>query len=169
MHGIRTDEDLRVVYEEWGGMVLAYATRLLASAADAEDVTQQTFIAAWEQRRRFDTGRGQLPAWLLGVARNKVRDRLRASARQSRLGDRLRGRRGDAAEPADDGLADRLLVADTLRRLPDEQRRVLELAFYGQQTQPEIADQLGLPLGTVKSHARRGLERLRRQLDGTGR
>ncbi|MGM0818681.1 MAG: RNA polymerase sigma factor, partial [Actinomycetota bacterium] len=139
------------------------ARRTLRSEADAEDVVQQTFVDAWRARETFDPGRGELPGWLVGIARRRSIDRLRASQRQP---DPVADVAAD--EPAADeidAVADRLLVATAVAELPVAQRRVLELAFWHGCTHHDIAERLGLPLGTVKSHIRRGLERLRGRLD----
>jgi RNA polymerase sigma-70 factor (ECF subfamily) len=163
---IEDERGLRAAYDAWGGLVLRYARQLLPSDADAEDVTQQTFVAAWDRRAAFDPDRGNLPAWLLGIARHKVVDRLRAISRQdaavTKVALLLPPRNDDGAE---DLLARRLLVLDALRRLPRERKAVLELAFYQDLTHRTIAERLGLPLGTVKSHIRRGLDQLRREME----
>jgi RNA polymerase sigma-70 factor (ECF subfamily) len=153
---------LRQAWERYGPAVLHLAMRSLASAADAEDVTQATFVAAWMGRAGFDPERGSLLGWLLGIARRKVIDQIRASARDDRITDSVKRMTGAApVEPPPDRVVERLVMADEMARLPGEQRRVLELAFYDDLTHPQIAAVTGLPLGTVKSHLRRGMARLR--------
>lgn len=165
------DLALREAFDTYGGLVQHFCRRSLAGGADAEDATQQTFVAAWRTRERFDPERGSLPGWLLGIARHKVIDTLRASQRRSGLSDRARDEVAVAAPPATasgaDPLVDRLLLADALRSLPADQRRTLELAFFDDLTHPQIAQLTGLPIGTVKSHIRRGLLRLRDRLEET--
>lgn len=152
---------LRAAFDTWGGAVFAYGRRLLPSAEDAEDLVQQVFVAAWRQRQRYDPRRASLLTWLLGIARNKGIDRLRRLERERRLPvDRPLPTQDETARTAD-----RLLVHEALSWLRPEQQHVLELAFYDDLTHQQIADKLGMPLGTVKSHARRGLQRLRRFLD----
>lgn len=156
------DDALRVAYDAWAGLVLALCRRSLPTEQDAEDVTQQVFVAAWRSRERFDPARGTLASWLMGIARHKVVDRLRNLERQPRpveVRDEV-----PVDEAGIDRLAERLLVADALRRLPEAQRRSVELAFLSELTHEEVAQRLDLPLGTVKSHIRRGLQRLRREL-----
>ena len=155
------DEDaVRAAWEHWSGLVHRLCRRSL-SAADADDVTQQVFIEAWRKRDRYDPSRGPLPAWLLGIARLRVLDQLRRP-RAEPVGTDIAGGSGERATADDvDALADRLLVADALARLPDTQRRVLELAYHQDLGHRDIAGQLGLPVGTVKSHLARGLARLR--------
>ena len=154
---------LRAAFDACGGAIYGYGRRLLPSNEDAEDLVQQVFVAAWRQRHRYDPTRASLLTWLLGIARNKVIDRLRSLQRE-------RERTAAARQPGtsiDDTArtADRLLVAEALGWLRPEQQQVLELAFYDDLTHQQIADKLGMPLGTVKSHVRRGLQRLRRFLD----
>ena len=166
---------LREAYDRFGPAVFHLAVRSLASTADAEDVTQATFVAAWVGREGFDAARGSLLGWLLGIARRKVVDQIRASAREDRITDSVRRVAGGPREVAltagpdqPEGVVDRLVVADEMARLPGDQRRVLELAFYDDLTHPQIAALTGLPLGTVKSHLRRGMARLRSRWEVDG-
>lgn len=157
---------LRAAFDACGGAVYGYGRRLLPSNEDAEDLVQQVFVTAWRQRDRYDPARASLLSWLLGIARHKAIDRLRKLERDRRLVVEEAGDTG-RSDPSDETTrtADRLLVAEALSWLRPEQQQVLELAFYDDLTQRQIADKLAMPLGTVKSHARRGLQRLRRFLD----
>ncbi len=160
---------LREAYDRFGRAVLHLATSTLANRSDAEDVTQATFVAAWLGRETFDPARGSLIGWLLGIGRRKVIDRLRASAREARVVETVRQLPepvGTGADP--DTVVDRLVVADELARLPDDQRRMLELAFYDDLTHQQIATVTGVPLGTVKSHIRRGMASLKRRWEVDG-
>jgi RNA polymerase sigma factor (sigma-70 family) len=153
---------LRVAYERWGGVIYRLGQRTLPTSSDAEDLTQATFVAAWRGRRTFDPTRGQLGGWLLGIARRQLIDRLRVLQRDRRLADAVRAvEPASLSHPGPDRILDRLVVADRLARLGAEQRRVLTLAFYDDLTHTQIAALTGLPLGTVKSHLRRGLNQLR--------
>jgi RNA polymerase sigma-70 factor (ECF subfamily) len=153
---------LREVYDLYGAAVLHLSARTVGNTADAEDVVQATFVAAWTGRSGFDPEKGSLLGWLLGIARRKAVDTLRARARADRAADTAaRAGRVDRVHEAADVVVDRLVVADELATLPDEQRRVLQLAFFDDLTHPQIATVTGLPLGTVKSHIRRGMTRLR--------
>lgn len=162
---VRGDDDaLRGAFERYGALVHSLCRRAVAGAADADDLTQQVFIAAWKSRHRFDPTKGTLGAWLTGIARFKAIDAQRAAGR------RREDATDDGADPSVpaehvDRIAQRLLLADALAQLPAERRTVLEHAFFADLTHPEIADTLGLPLGTVKSHIRRGLATLRDHLE----
>ncbi|MEU8238463.1 sigma-70 family RNA polymerase sigma factor [Actinoplanes missouriensis] len=158
---------LREVYDRHGAAVLYLTHRLLGNRADAEDVTQVTFVAAWTGRDGFDPQRGTMLGWLLGIARRKAVDRIRSAARDQRTAETVQAQ-PPAAEESPERIVDRLLVADELERLPDEQRRTLELAFFDDLTHPQIAEATGLPLGTVKSHLRRGMANLRRRWEVDG-
>ena len=165
-------EALREAYERYGRAVYHLAYTSLANAPDAEDVTQLCFVAAWQGRESYEPGRGSLLGWLLGIARRKVVDRVRSRGRENRAADSARvAGVGGVDEDMPDRVVDRLVVADELARLPDDQRRVLEMAFYDDLTHQQIATVTGLPLGTVKSHLRRGMARLkdRWEVDGVAR
>jgi RNA polymerase sigma-70 factor (ECF subfamily) len=160
---------LRIAYDRYGGAVFHLATRMLANRADAEDVTQATFVAAWLGRGTFDPERGGMLGWLLGIARRKVVDRVRSAARENRAADTVRALPEQSGpDESPDRVLDRLVLADELARLPDEQRRTLQLAFYDDLTHPQISAVTGLPLGTVKSHIRRGMASLRQRWEVDG-
>ncbi|HET6530368.1 MAG TPA: sigma-70 family RNA polymerase sigma factor [Actinoplanes sp.] len=160
---------LRMAYDRYGGAVLHLALRTLGNRADAEDVTQATFVAAWQGRETFDPDRGGMLGWLLGIARRKAVDRLRSAAREARVAETIRALPEPAATvETPERVLDRLVVADELARLPAEQRRTLELAFYDDLTHPQISAVTGLPLGTVKSHIRRGMANLRQRWEVDG-
>ncbi|MGV9558248.1 RNA polymerase sigma factor [Streptomyces sp. NPDC003401] len=161
---VRGDEAcLAAAYRRWGLLVHTLARRSLGDAREAEDVTQTVFLAAWRGRLGFRPERGPLSAWLVGITRRKIADALSARTRRADLvaaaGARL-AVTADDRHTRPDAVLDRVVLTRELARLPAPQRRVLTLAFYGDLTQSQIAELTGWPLGTVKSHARRGLHRL---------
>jgi RNA polymerase sigma factor (sigma-70 family) len=166
---------LRRVYDRYGPAVYHLTAGALPSAQDAEEATQATFVAAWLGRQTFDPDRGGMLGWLLGIARRQVIDRYRGYARQQRVAEAVRAEaaragadRPLARQPEQDRVVDRLVLADELARLSPEQREVLELAFYEDLTHRQIATATGLPLGTVKSHLRRGMASLKRRWEAEG-
>jgi RNA polymerase sigma factor (sigma-70 family) len=160
---------LALVYERFGPMVYSIALRSLRARPDAEDVTQQAFVSAWRSRDSFDRRRGTLGGWLVTITRNKVADALRGRQRDSRVLLQVAGGAAvTAPEAPPDRVVDRIVLADELAQLSEAQRLVMVLAFYSDLTHEQIARVLGLPLGTVKSHIRRGLARLRSRLEADG-
>jgi RNA polymerase sigma-70 factor (ECF subfamily) len=160
---------LEEVYDRWSSLIHTYALRALRDSHDAEDVTQQVFVAAWRSRHTLTPSPAALPAWLVGIARHKVADLRAARARDA---DRLAavvslpGTHDDAIQAADDEVAERLVVRQAVEELPDQRRTIVFLAFWEGRSHAEIAEKVGLPLGTVKSHVRRGLMKLHQQLEG---
>ncbi|TWF74210.1 RNA polymerase sigma-70 factor (ECF subfamily) [Pseudonocardia hierapolitana] len=160
---------LEEAYDRHARLVYSLALRSLGAHHDAEDVTQQVFVRAWRGRAGLDPGRGSLGGWLVGITRRQIADRFAARARDRDLADRA-GRvtevRVVGDPPAE--VVDAVVVAHEIERLPGQQRAVVRLAFFADLTHQQISEATGLPLGTVKSHLRRGLERLRRrwELDG---
>jgi RNA polymerase sigma factor (sigma-70 family) len=168
-----TDGSLRQVYDRYGAMVYRIARGVIGNPADAEEVTQATFVSAWQGRETFDPARGSLAGWLIGIARRRTVDRLRVIERErkatdaaARLADQKPG--GSTLPGHSEQIVDRIVVSDSLAHLAEPQRRVLELAFFDDLSHRQISSVTGLPLGTVKSHVRRGLAQLRRRLEVDG-
>ncbi|WP_225802410.1 sigma-70 family RNA polymerase sigma factor [Streptomyces sp. NK15101] len=165
---VRGDEHcLAAAYRRWGHLVHTLAARALGDPREAEDVTQQVFVAAWRGRAGFRPERGTLPAWLTGITRRKIADALTARTRRTELAATLGAALEHEARTDEqpERVLDRMVVTEELARLPRVQRDVLELAYFADLTQTQIADRTGMPLGTVKSHARRGLQRMRHSLE----
>ena len=162
---------LRELYDRHARAVYGFSLRCVRAHHDAEDVTQQVFVRAWRGRSSFDPARGSIGAWLMGIARHQVADRLAARARDTEVSARVARVNGDGPTPpaaVTDQVIEAVVVADELNRLPVQQRTVVRLAFYDDLTHQQISTLTGLPLGTVKSHLRRGLERLRQRWEVDG-
>jgi RNA polymerase sigma-70 factor (ECF subfamily) len=165
------EQALAWAYERWGGQLHGMAVRAFGPGPDAEDVTQQTFVSAWTGRAGFRPERGPLPAWLVGICRHKIADAWERLDRQRRAAQAAAAEaQSIRAMPAgvDTAVADRVLLLDELELIGQPQRGIIELAFFEDLTHVEIAARTGLPLGTVKSHIRRTLERLRTRLEVDG-
>jgi RNA polymerase sigma-70 factor (ECF subfamily) len=159
--GAGDETALREAYARWSPLVFRLALRSLGDRSDAEDVTQQVFISAWRTRAGFDPARSSLSAWIVGITRHRIADAHEARSRVRRLEDALAAEASARPRPEGDDVAERVMVAEELESLEPVPRQVMQLAFYEQLTHTQIAEALGLPLGTVKSHVRRSLTRLR--------
>ncbi len=157
---------LAEIYGEWSSLVYSLALRSLGHATDAEDVTQKVFVAAWRGRQSFDPDRASISAWLVGITRNTVADAHQARTRERQLAEQAATVAAPEVVPsAEIDLADRLLIADEIAQLEPVPRTVVHLAFYDDLTHMQIAERLNLPVGTVKSHIRRSLSKLRKRLE----
>ncbi|MGW2384869.1 sigma-70 family RNA polymerase sigma factor [Streptomyces sp. NPDC001658] len=158
---------LTAAYRRWSALVHTLAWRSLGDPREAEDVTQQVFLGVWCGRQGYRPERGTLAGWIVGITRRKTADALAARSRRADLVARA-GAPLARTEPfgdRTDTTLDQVVVRAELARLPSAQQRVLRLTFYEDLSQTQIAERTGWPLGTVKSHARRGLHRLHRSLE----
>ena len=162
---------LEEIFDRWSALVHTYALRALHDPHDAEDVTQQVFVAAWRSRHTLVPSASALPAWLIGIARHKIADVRAARSRDAERSRAVAAVPDDqlVQESADREIADRLVVRQAVEDLPDPRRTIVFLAFWEGLSHAEIAETVGLPLGTVKSHVRRGLVKLHQQLEGVRR
>ncbi|MFN8123600.1 MAG: sigma-70 family RNA polymerase sigma factor [Thermoleophilia bacterium] len=156
-----------VVYDRHARVAFSLAFRLLGDRAAAEDLVQDAFLSVWRGADRFSPALGSVRTWVLSIVHHRGIDRLRSSAAAARRELALQQEAhvgGGQQERTEDRAIDGAL-APSLHRglddLPDDQGRVVRLAYFGGFTHHEIAEMLGLPLGTVKSRLRLGLERLR--------
>ncbi|HEY7270745.1 MAG TPA: sigma-70 family RNA polymerase sigma factor [Dehalococcoidia bacterium] len=156
------------LYDTYGSMAYGLACRTLGQTNEAEDVVQESFLAVWRQASRLDPARG-IRSYLLTIVHHKAVDRLRRRARRPELAlDELTPIRDEAPDPVQfaEALEDRDLVRTAMNSLPDEQRRAVEMAYFGGLTMSEVAEQLKIPIGTVKSRLRLALGHMRRTLAG---
>ncbi len=163
---VRGDDDaLRQAYDEHGRLIYNFCARALGPER-ANDVTQEVFLSAWKARDRFDPSKGNMAAWLTGIAKNRIIDAVRAEKRHS---DRRAPESTDdmPTESEAESLGDKMLVIDALQTLPERPRKILTLHYFEDLTHPQIAERTNLPLGTVKSDIRRGLDRIRQHLEST--
>ncbi len=164
----RKDADaFAVLYDRHGGAAYSLAHRIVGDRAVAEDVTQEAFLSVWRSGARFDATRGSVRSWTLGIVRNRAIDALRRlSGPAPKLDfDDDAVLEGQQASELTDAEAIRRETARRVRgalgELPEEQSEVIGLAYFGGFTHSEIAEMLGMPLGTVKGRMRLGLEKIR--------
>lgn len=161
----RGDESaLGALYDRHGGLAYGVARRVLHDTQLAEDAVQEGFVNVWRQASSFRPERSQAASWILMLVHRRAVDLVRREER----------RRTDALDAGTETIAavedtqesalshlERELATKMLAQLPDQQREALELAFWGGYSQSELADRLGVPLGTIKSRMFNGMARLR--------
>lgn len=163
------EEALAEVYRRHGGAVYSLACRLLGDTGGAEEVVQEVFLRLWDHPERFDADRGSLRSFLLASAHGRAVDQLRADTSR-RLREERNARETATAgydiehEVWDLALAEQVKAA--LSALPDDEKRAIQLAYFGGHTYRDVATLLAQPEGTVKSRIRAGLRRLHDSLAG---
>lgn len=159
----RDPEALAELYRQYGNLVFSLAVRILQSAAQAEEVTQDIFLQFWTRPEAWDARKGRFVSWLLTVTRYTAIERWRREHHvraQQPLTESVEG--PAVADPGHDTLwLDGQILRDLMVRLPAEQQRVIELAFFQGFTHSEIARLLDTPLGTVKTRVRLALHKLK--------
>jgi RNA polymerase sigma-70 factor (ECF subfamily) len=152
------------LYDRYSSRVYTLILHMVNDRMLAEEILQETFLRVWRRAGQFDPQRGSLPIWLLTVARRTALERLRFESRRPALAD------GEEPSPFLESLPEPETTSEEARwrslylavqALPEEQRKVIELAYYQGLSQSEIAEELGIPLGTVKTRLRTGMLHLR--------
>ena len=153
---------LNEIYDQFSSFVYGLALRVIGDARAAEDVSQDVFVSVWERPDAFDPHRGSLRTWLGTLAHRRAVDHVRREEARRRRAIK------DAARPVStpdvEEMALALVTAERVRSaldtLPDEQRRAIQLAYFGGKTYRQVAEVLGIPEGTAKSRLRLGLRRI---------
>jgi RNA polymerase sigma-70 factor (ECF subfamily) len=172
MERVRMDDSqaFEVIFDRHGGVAFSLAYRMCGRRALAEDIVQEAFLSLWRTGARYDRTRGSVRSWVLSAVHNRAIDAFRRESIR------------EGKNIGDDGLAERLeepvrtaeeverrdeagRIRTALVALPEEQRRVIELAYFGGFSHSEIAELLSLPPGTVKGRMRLGLSKLRLLID----
>ncbi|HEV8228343.1 MAG TPA: sigma-70 family RNA polymerase sigma factor [Candidatus Limnocylindria bacterium] len=159
------------LYDRYARRIYAWAAHVVGSA-EAEDVVQEVFVRLWDKAAQFDARRGRFAWWFIAVARHHLMSQLRRRTLQQRIvaADEIERLLADVADrdAGPEDLAGSREDTEEIRRalatLPDEQRRVLVLAYFAGLTQSEIARHTGTPLGTVKKRTRLALQKLRERM-----
>ncbi len=151
------------VLDRYGGLVWSLARRFCPNSADAEDAAQEVFIDLWQSARRFDESLASEATFVAMIARRRLIDRFRRSGRRRDLAGLATDVAGNDNNPSvrAEMLDEVAKISAAMTSLRPEQQQVLKLSIYDGLTHDEIARSTGLPLGTVKTHARRGLMRIR--------
>lgn len=172
----RDGEAFRGLFGRYAPSAMALARRIVRQPFLAEEIVQEAFLAVWRTPGGYDPQRGSVRAWLMGMVHHRAVDAVRREesqrrrAEESQLSDPVI--QPDPAQDVVDQLGlpeERRAVRDALDDLPAEQRQVIELMYFEGLSQSKIADQLGLPLGTVKSRTLLGMRRLRTSMRGLQR
>lgn len=164
-------EALAQAYQRWGGLVFGLSLKAVGPS-DADDVTQQVFVSAWQSRERYRTDQSPLGAWLVGITRHRIADHFRRRHLRHEVlndPDSLHANLEQRVAPntiTADRIDQMLVLWEELERIGDPQRRIMVLAFFEDKTHVQIAKELDLPLGTVKSYIARTLRRMRSRLEG---
>jgi len=156
------------LYTRYVNILYATALKFVREESDAQDVVQDVFIQIWDKAKLYDPAKGKPLTWVLALVRNRSIDRIRAIQRRARLRDEFEAETvtdesawaRESLSRVEAGEQGRTLRA-AVNQLSPQQRKVIELAYFGGLTQIEIAEKLGEPLGTVKARARRGLLKLK--------
>jgi RNA polymerase sigma-70 factor (ECF subfamily) len=165
--GSKDPEAFEVLFDRHGGAAFSLAYRIVGDRAAAEEVVQEAFISVWRSGARFDAARGSVRSWLLSVVRNRAIDFLRSRAGKApklTFDDDAALEQRPAAERTEEEALRRETAGElrgAIGKLPGEQSKVIELAYFGGFSHSEIARILNLPMGTVKGRMRLGLEKIR--------
>jgi RNA polymerase sigma-70 factor (ECF subfamily) len=164
--GDRQPAALDALYDRYAPALLALGRRILGSLPDAEELLQEVFLHVWNHAGRYDAGRSSVSTWLILITRSRAIDRLRTRKVVERTHE-TSAQENFAEHASPEGLENvfiherREKVRSELGKLPDEQRQVLEMAFYEGLSQSEIAAKADLPLGTVKTRTLLAMKKLR--------
>lgn len=152
--------------KKYGGLVWSLARRMTPTAEDAEDAVQEIFIDVWKHAARFDPAQASEATFVSMIARRRLIDRLRSANRRLSPAslEEINSEPSDGFETRLQTFVEARQATEALRNLRPEQRRILEMSIYHGLSHQEISDKTGMPLGTVKTHARRGLIQIREML-----
>lgn len=163
------DAALASLYDRYAGAAYGLALRITGDAGTAEDAVQEAFVSLWRQAPRFDAERGQVRSWLLTIVHHKAIDvvRRRTNRPERQLPEEA-AELFEGRDPRPEAIAEWSMearaVREAVRLIPDEQRLTVEMAYFRGMTHAEIAEEMGVPLGTVKSRLRIAMDKMREYL-----
>ncbi len=157
------------IYDGYASTLYAIVLKIVRSEMLAEDLLQETFVRVWTQRERYDSSKGTFFTWMLNIARNLSIDTIRSSTYkmnvENRTVDDIVGI--DEPESSDRIIPETVDLRDLVKKLAPEQQQIIDLMYFKGYTQSEIAEEYGIPLGTVKSRVRLAMQNLRTYFDDT--
>lgn len=170
---VRDEAAFGMLYDRFSGPLYGLIKRILEDEQDARDIVQEGFLYLWNKAHDYDPVRSKAFTWAVVIFRNKAIDRLRALRRRGQLTENATAEflvtdrsSPERADHAADHAERAAMVRGVISSLPEEQRRCIELAFFKGLTHHQLAEQLQTPLGTIKTHIRRGLTRMRDLMKG---
>jgi len=163
---------VRRLFQQFSSMAYSLALRIGGNEADAEEVLVDSFYQVWKQAGRYDASRGTVAGWILNIVRSRAIDTLRSRMRVARSekkileGEEVFAVVAPLPSPEKQAIRreEQAVVQEAMQELPEDQRLVIDLAYFHGLSQSEIATQLGQPLGTVKTRTRLAMQKLRRML-----
>jgi RNA polymerase sigma-70 factor (ECF subfamily) len=167
---VRKDADaFSILYDRHAAKLFGLAIQIVKDRALAEDILQDIFLSLWKNAGQFDPGKGNPLTWLMVLCRNRCIDKLRVRSKKAGRTNQLSEKEAQQAmsskadNPAEYAIQNEThaIIKDALQQLPAEQRTLIELAYFSGFTQSEIAETSGLPLGTVKTRIRLGMQKLK--------
>ncbi len=164
----RSDEAFRKLFDDFGPRIKSYMMRQGADAGTAEELAQETLLTVWSKAALYSSEKGSAASWIFTIARNLRIDRIRRRTPWQELGEEHASAIPSDEEAPDEAVSLRqrqVRVQSVLRTLPPDQLEVVTLAFIDGLSHSEIADRLGLPLGTVKSRIRLAYQKVRTALE----
>ncbi len=160
---------LEVLYDRYARIAFSLAWRMLGSRQVTEEVVQEVFLKVWQNASSYRPDRGSFAQWLLSICRHRAVDELRRGGRSlGRVSLEIDANVRDEEKDYVDGFVERQFIQEALEALSGDQKKVIMMAYFEGLTHSEIAQSLGLPLGTVKTRMRSGLQRLKARLEGMG-
>ena len=165
VHHSRDQEAFATLYDRHARAAYYLAYRMVGERQAAEDLVQDAFLKLWRATGSYRAGRGSVRGWLLTIVHNRAIDQIRSSASRRRMQEKVEAS-APRFQPSEAFAqswrnAQREQVREALKDLPAEQLKVLELSYFSGYTHAEIAELLGLPMGTVKGRMRLGLKKMR--------